>query len=150
MASNLNSAGTLVEQYTYDAFGAPTIKDGSGNVIPASAVGNRFMYKGREYLATLGVYDNRRRIYHPGLGKFLQVDPIRFGGSETANLYRFMGHNPLSGSDPMGEDDTVSLDDSSVFPFAVVTPGDTRVWSYPTFYPDQGAYYAPIADQTVF
>jgi RHS repeat-associated protein len=66
-------------------------------------VGNRFLFKGRDYLAAMGLYDNRKRMYHPRLGRFLQVDPIGFAG-DPANLYRYLGHNPMSGSDPMGED----------------------------------------------
>lgn len=100
----LNSSGTMIEQYTYDAFGTPTIKNGSGTVISASVVSNRFMFKAREYLATFGIYDNRKRMYHPGIGKFMQVDPIGFSG-DPLNLFRFCNHNPMSRNDPMGEDD---------------------------------------------
>lgn len=99
----LNSGGSLVEKYSYDAFGTVTVKDASGNVRPGTFIGNRFLFKGREYLAALGIYDNRKRMYHPGLGVFMQTDPIGFSG-DASNLYRFCGHNPMSGSDPMGED----------------------------------------------
>ncbi len=99
-SSSLRPDG-LVEQYTYDAFGTPTIKNGSGTVISASAVGNRFMFKGREYLATLGLYDHRKRMYHPGIGKFMQVDPVGFTG-DPLNLFRFCNHNPMTRNDPMG------------------------------------------------
>ena len=64
-----------LEKYTYDAFGQPTIKDWYGNLLATSLFGNRFMFTGREYLYTLGLYDYRHRIYHPGLGRFIQTDP---------------------------------------------------------------------------
>src|SRR2546421_11007856 len=44
----LNQFGNVVEKYTYDAFGKPTIFDAYGNVLndangnPHSAIGNRF------------------------------------------------------------------------------------------------------------
>jgi RHS repeat-associated protein len=99
-----NNVGAVAESYTYDAFGAPTARDANGNIVPGgSALGNRFLYKGREYLAPLGVYDYRKRIYHPELGHFLQTDPIGFAG-DSANLYRYCGHHPIASSDPTGED----------------------------------------------
>ena len=66
----LNSANTGIEKYTYDAFGAPKITDWAGNVRTDSAYGNRFMFTGREYLSTIGIYDYRNRMYSPLLGGF--------------------------------------------------------------------------------
>jgi RHS repeat-associated protein len=121
----LNGSGTVVEKYTYDAFGKPTILSASGTQLTTSAVGNRFMFQGREYLSELGLYDYRHRVYHPGLGRFLQVDPLglqtegaklsagqkalffggqapeAFSGSEM-NLFRYCGDDPVDESDPMG------------------------------------------------
>ncbi len=134
-------ADKLIEQYTYDAFGTPTIKDGNGNPLSGSAVGNRFMHKGREYLAALGLYDYRKRIYHPGLGKFLQTDPIGLAG-DPMNLYRFCGHNPLIVSDPMGEDYISDLVDSPYADYVSAYPTS----AYPSFYTDQGAWDTSLAD----
>ena len=39
-----------------------------------SAYGNRFMFTGREYLSTIGIYDYRNRMYSPLIGRFLQTD----------------------------------------------------------------------------
>jgi RHS repeat-associated protein len=103
----LDANNNGVEKYTYDAFGQPKITDWNGNVRldangnPTSAFGNRFMFTGREYLSQLGIYDYRNRAYHPGLGRFLQIDPIGFGGGD-ANLYRYVGNNPVNRSDPSG------------------------------------------------
>jgi RHS repeat-associated protein len=90
-----------LEKYTYDAFGKPTITGWNGNVRPISNYGNRFLFTGREYLYTLGIYDYRHRHYHPGLGRFIQTDPIGFGG-DPMNLYRYCGGNPITHSDPTG------------------------------------------------
>jgi RHS repeat-associated protein len=104
----LDWSGTqIVERYTYDAFGKPEIKDGTGNVVeyadhtPKSAVGNRFMFQGREYLQELGIYDYRHRFYHPALGRFLQSDPTGFDAGDM-NLFRYCGDDPVDRSDPMG------------------------------------------------
>jgi RHS repeat-associated protein len=129
----LNTSGSVVEQYIYDAFGGATIRGGNGNLLIGSSVGNRFMAKGREYFEVLGLYDYRKRIYHPALGRFLQVDPIGFAG-DPLNLYRFVNHNPLTNSDPMGED--FGFDDPFAFGFFAGIAGFT----------DAGALDAPIAD----
>ena len=90
-----------LEKYTYDAFGKPTITGWNGNVRALSLYGNRFLFTGREYLYTLGIYDYRHRLYHPGLGRFIQTDPIRFEG-DPLNLYRYCSGNPVGHSDPTG------------------------------------------------
>ena len=99
----LNSANTGIEKYTYDAFGAPKITDWAGNVRTDSAYGNRFMFTGREYLSTIGIYDYRNRMYSPLLGRFLQTDPLGFDAGDN-NLYRYCGNNPVNLSDPDGTD----------------------------------------------
>lgn len=95
-----DSLGNVVEQYGYDEFGHTQIYNASGKQIATSAYGNRFMFQGREYLASVNVYDFRSRAYSPDLGRFLQMDPIGFGGGN--NLYGFVGNNPVSGRDPSG------------------------------------------------
>jgi RHS repeat-associated protein len=90
-----------IEKYTYDAFGAPKISNWAGTVLTDSAYGNRFMFTGREYLSTIGIYDYRNRMYSPLLGRFLQTDPLRFGAGDF-NIYRYVGHNPIISTDPSG------------------------------------------------
>lgn len=91
-----------LEKYTYDAFGTPTIMGwNGGDPRPTSLYGNRFLFTGREYIYTLGIYDYRHRLYHPGLGRFLQTDPIGLQG-DPMNLYRYCSNNPVGHSDPTG------------------------------------------------
>ncbi len=82
----LGTSNALLEKYTYDAFGSPKITDASGNVLTDSAYKNRFMFTGREYLSTIGIYDYRNRTYSPLLGRFLQVDPIGFDAGDYKSL----------------------------------------------------------------
>jgi RHS repeat-associated protein len=96
-----NGSGAVEESYSYDLFGAAVIKDGAGTVIGASAIGNRFMFTGREYLQGIGLYDYRNRIYSAQLGRFLQTDPIRFLAGDV-NLYRYVGNNAANWIDPSG------------------------------------------------
>ncbi len=99
-----DAAGDLVEQYRYDAYGAPTVLDAAGaeRSSQSSAFGNRFLFTGREWLAELGLYDYRRRAYSPFLGRFLQPDPIGFAAGDV-NLYRYCANNPVNFVDPFGE-----------------------------------------------
>jgi RHS repeat-associated protein len=97
----LGSSNNILEKYTYDAFGTPKITDANGNVRTESAYGNRFMFTGREYLKELGIYDYRHRFYDPGLGRFLQRDPIGFAAGDT-NLFRYCGDDPVNRRDPLG------------------------------------------------
>lgn len=99
----LNNSGAGIEKYTYDVFGQPTITSWTGTPRSSSAVGNRFMFQGHEYLSQFGFYDFRNRAYLPKLGRFLQIDPINFGGGDY-NLYRFIGGDPINCIDPSGLD----------------------------------------------
>ncbi len=95
-----DSAGTIAESYTYEVFGQPTIRDGSGTVIPTSAVGNRFLFTGREWDSETGLYYYRARYYNPKTGRFLSRDPL--GYLPDVNLYRCVGNDPTSRIDPSG------------------------------------------------
>lgn len=96
-----DGAGEIVEKYEYDVFGAPTVLAADGSVLGGSAVGNRFLFTGREFIAETGLYDYRNRVYQPEIGKFMQTDPIRFDAGDV-NLYRYVGNNPVTWIDPFG------------------------------------------------
>jgi RHS repeat-associated protein len=93
--------GGVIERYTYDVFGSPTILSTNNTQLSTSAYGNRFMFQGREYFPELGIYDYRHRMYHPGLGRFLQTDPTGFDAGDM-NLFRYCGDDPIDRSDPIG------------------------------------------------
>ncbi|HSH39294.1 MAG TPA: RHS repeat-associated core domain-containing protein, partial [Chthoniobacterales bacterium] len=98
--------GNMVEQYDYHAFGQVytyTYDDASKDWVQVGETrrGNRFLFTGREWLKDLGIYDYRHRMYHPGLGRFLQPDPLHFKAGDY-NLYRYCHNDPINKSDPLG------------------------------------------------
>ena len=74
---------------TYDEYGNP----GAGNV-------GAYQYTGQMWLADAGLYHYKNRAYHPGLGRFLQTDPIGVTGG--INLYAYVGNDAVNAVDPLG------------------------------------------------
>jgi RHS repeat-associated protein len=61
---------------------------------------SRFGYTGQQYLPPLGLYYYKARMYSPGLGRFLQTDPV--GYKDDLNWYAYVGNNPVNLMDPSG------------------------------------------------
>jgi RHS repeat-associated protein len=143
-----SSTGHVLEQYTYDAYGSPSMQDGNGASITASSFGNRFLFTGREYLSSLNLYDYRNRQYSPTLGRFLQPDPVDHSG-DLFNLYRFCGNNPVNNTDPSGLDDIFGPPPDE-YVFIEIDPG----YTYVARWDDNGNYYgawsATGADGTTY
>lgn len=137
-----DGTGAVIERYKYDVFGQPTFLAPDGVTVRAeSSYGNKFLFTGREWLPLsggyhlvinygssspptwqplpggnqVGLYDYRNRAYTALLGRFMQTDPIRFDAGD-ANLYRYVGNGPLSGTDPFGlkEKDTLENAKSTI------------------------------------
>jgi RHS repeat-associated protein len=101
-----DAAGKLVERYKYSVEGKVAISDAKGRLLERSAVGNRWMYTGREWLAEVGLYDYRNRVYSAFAGRFLQLDRLRFQGNDI-NMYRCTGNNFANLVDPFGDEATI-------------------------------------------
>jgi RHS repeat-associated protein len=105
-----NTDGNIVEAYSYDVFGTPTIYTDAGSdgqwrtsddtTAGVSAIDNPYMFTGRRYDDETGRYYYRARVYAPDLGRFLQPDPI--GYDDGMNMYAYCGNNPLGFVDPSG------------------------------------------------
>ncbi len=93
-----NAAGTLVERYSYTAYGTLGIYDASGTVRTTSTYANRYTYTGREWDADLRLYHFRARWYDPATGGFISRDPL--GYVDGMSLYR--GYFGVKGVDPTG------------------------------------------------
>lgn len=83
------STGATTVINTYDEYGVPA----SGNL-------GRMQYTGQLWLPDFGGYHYKARMYQPGLGRFLQTDPIGYAGG--ANLYAYVGADPVNLVDPLG------------------------------------------------
>jgi RHS repeat-associated protein len=102
-----DSLANVVERYTYDAYGFSTIFNGSGVQIPLnswgtphSAIGNPWMFTGRQLDEETGLYYYRARYYDSTKGRFLQRDPLRYIGG--MNLYSMVKNRVSRFVDPRG------------------------------------------------
>lgn len=97
-----SASGALEETYNYDVFGKATITNTSTSASSdVSFYSNRFLYTGREWIAEVGLYDYRHRVYSPALGRFMQTDPILFDAHDI-NIYRYVNNSSVASRDPMG------------------------------------------------
>ena len=92
--------GNVQQRFDYDAFGAVTVMDKDGAVIPDAPKTN-YLFTGRELQPETGLYNYRNRFYHPGVGRFLQMDPVGEAAGDV-NLYSYVQNDPINSYDPSG------------------------------------------------
>ncbi|MBW2690920.1 MAG: RHS repeat-associated core domain-containing protein, partial [Deltaproteobacteria bacterium] len=96
----VDAAGSVVENYEYDAYGNTKVFNAAGTELTASSPGNRYTFQGREIDWDTGLYHFRARWYDPETGRWLSKDPVGISGG--LNLYAFCENNPVHFVDPDG------------------------------------------------
>ncbi|MEO7326226.1 MAG: RHS repeat-associated core domain-containing protein [Dokdonella sp.] len=91
-----DSAGSVTSRYRYEAYGETTQE-----TIQGAASTNPYQYTGRENDGN-GLYYYRARYYSQNFKRFTQEDPIGFAAGD-ADLYAYVGGDPLRYNDPTGE-----------------------------------------------
>ena len=89
-----NNAGQIVQRNEYSPYGQLTQTSANYDTpfLFAGALGVQTSGDGLLYM--------RARFMNPRMGRFLNTDPIGFGGG--SNFYAYCGNNPVSLSDPFG------------------------------------------------
>ncbi|MBX9684941.1 MAG: hypothetical protein K2X41_14255 [Hyphomicrobium sp.] len=112
-----NSSGAASNINAYDEYG-----------VPASTNIGTFQYTGQMWLPGARLYHYRARAYSADLGRFMQTDPIGFGGG--MNLYGYVGDDPVNLIDALGLQGFVPTPDNKPAPGC--------------HYEKDGAYTCPI------
>ena len=100
----LDSNGTKVVGYSYDAWGRPLTRTGS----MASTLGlhNPLRYRGYVYDQESGLYYLQSRYYNPEIGRFINADSLDYLGADGSpvsyNLFVYCMNNPVMGCDSTG------------------------------------------------
>ena len=99
----VDSTGTLVVYYTYDAWGNPlsitgTLADSLGTLNP-------LRYRGYVYDVETDYYYLQSRYYDPEIGRFINSDAFVATGQGLLgnNMFAYCGNNPVSRYDPTGK-----------------------------------------------
>ena len=98
----VDGSGTVVVNYTYDAWGKLKSMTGS----KASTVGkyNPIRYRGYVYDTETQLYYLNTRYYNPDMGRFINADSYASTGDELVgrNMFAYCGNNPIMYSDETG------------------------------------------------
>lgn len=103
----INSAGNLIQELSYDAWGQ--LRNPANHVIytngsePTLFLGRG--YTGHEHLTLFGLINMNARLYDSALGCFLSPDPYVQAPNLSINFNRYLyaNNNPLKFTDPNGE-----------------------------------------------
>jgi RHS repeat-associated protein len=94
MSNNAQAVG----KYAYDAYGQ---NSSSASDVGPGVASYLYRYTGQRLDPHTGLYDYKAREYSPGLGRFLQPDPV--GYKDDLNLYAYVKDDPIDHTDPTGK-----------------------------------------------
>ena len=123
----LDSAGSVVSSYGYDAWGRRTLQTESDIAT--------FGFTGHMENAELALVFTKYRAYDPETGRWLSRDPI--GEEGGINLYGYVGNNPVNWVDPLGLETAVQIGvrapgSINVFGHAAIATSGQGVYSFGT------------------
>lgn len=92
----VNSAGEIVNSYSYDVWG--NISNQKEEIV------NSFKYAGEIYDSETGLYYLRARYYDSSIGRFINEDTVegQIDNPLSLNIYTYVSNNPLKYIDPSG------------------------------------------------
>ena len=96
----VNTSGTVQERFAYSAYGAPEFLNAGFVPQISSASYWNTLYAGYRWEEATELFYVRNRVYHSGLGTWLQRDPL--GLSAGVNLYAYAGNRSIETVDPSG------------------------------------------------
>lgn len=105
----VNTSGTVVVSYTYDAWG--NVISVTGTMANTLGALNPLRYRGYVYDAETGLYYLQTRYYDPSMGRFICVDAFASTGQGplSSNMYAYCLNNPLLFSDSNGNSAMLAL-----------------------------------------
>jgi len=103
LARITSDTGAVINSQDYNAFGTRRDYGDPAGVGTAPALTTRG-FTGHEHLDGTGVIHMNGRIFAPGLGRFLQPDPVIQApdNPQSWNAYTYVFNNPLAYTDPTG------------------------------------------------
>jgi RHS repeat-associated protein len=98
----LDSNGTKVVGYSYDAWGNPLTL--SGSMSTTLGLHNPLRYRGYVYDQESGLYYLQSRYYNPEIGRFINADSLVSTGQGVLgyNMFAYCGNNPVMRADESG------------------------------------------------
>ena len=103
----MDTAGTLLVSYVYDAWGKVTATNEAGTTEGRTLIAkNPYLYRGYRYDSETGFYYLNSRYYDPGTGRFINADNAGYIGADgevlSYNLYAYCLNNPVNRIDEGG------------------------------------------------
>ena len=107
----LNSSGSPVVTYTYDAWGK--VLSTSGSMASTLGSHNPLRYRSYVYDQESGLYYLQSRYYDPNIGRFINADTFAATGQGLLgnNTFVYCGNLPTMRSDPIGTEYVVNESD---------------------------------------
>ena len=136
-AQLVNASGTILKDYTYDAFGNQKQEQSEDN--------NPFRYCGEYQDLSSGLIYLRSRYYDPSIGRFISEDSARAG----LNWYIYCENNPINMIDPFGEDAIIITNNEAAAKFghtSAVYQDANGDWFY-TYWGNKAAAVIRIPDE---